>query len=633
MSGYPPVPPPYSSGGDVGYPPPRAPAGGPGYPPPAPSAPPIGGGPAVNPLAPPPSAPTGPPRPSAAAAAAAPGVPQDRLLVEDAIKNKIPAWTARLQKVFAAPVVISLDFNAITRGLANDADRLKVIRPAVLGVPRLGGLVADPAAVEQFVRGVEAALVDPACKREVLAAMPSLRVTFVNGNLADADAPSLAFADGELRYTAAFAHGPKGVVSQAQVETFFELNFYAKERVLVGHCMATTVPDVTAQLRRVTRRRDFALDFNLERLLAGVSAKEKRLDTARVLVSQVGMTRKIDAASKMAEQGINNAAAALEAGLTGENEQFRQDGARIDREVYASPNVLRPLVQAIEAQCAVPDVAAAFAGAVRGVHFDLLPPGSPTTLVLRQEIGSSVNLAPQPNGETPFRNCWLVYAAAFEDGTKATLPFKRALDCLEAYFRGREKSLVYGFLRGDLTKARSVVQAVSSPRVEIEILWATFFHGGIEAGRPRRKVAEAVCGSDSALLLTPFVAGLDKVVKGTPGVDVRSMLAARLAKITVQSLVGKSGRPSLSWGKTLGPPGVGGQPGAAELVYNCVVEREHRGFLSEQEVRAELRKLLGLPTPPDETGAAAMVGKASTELVRLGSDAKKFFSSFSKKKK
>jgi hypothetical protein len=52
-------------------------------------------------------------------------------------------------------------------------------------------------------------------------------------------------------------------------------------------------------------------------------------------------------------------------------------------------------------------------------------------------------------------------------------------------------------------------------------------------------------------------------------------------------------------------------------------------------LRSSLRKLLGLPTPPEETGAAALLSKASTELGRLGTDATKMFSklAFGGKKK
>ena len=108
---------------------------------------------------------------------------------------------------------------------------------------------------------------------------------------------------------------------------------------------------------------------------------EKRLATARLLVSQVGMSRKMSTASKIAEAGITNAAAALEAGLTGENEQFHQSSGPIEREVYTSPNILQPVVRAIEAQCLNPESARAFAAAVCGLRFEMSAPHTTKSLV------------------------------------------------------------------------------------------------------------------------------------------------------------------------------------------------------------------------------------------------------------
>eukprot|EP00035_Acanthoeca_spectabilis_P030141 m.8082 g.8082 ORF g.8082 m.8082 type:complete len:625 (-) comp4023_c0_seq2:18-1892(-) len=551
-----------------------------------------------------PSKPSAPPAGTPAAPAAP---PLDRTLVEEAIRTKIPGWTARLQAVFKAPVVLALDFNELTRTCTTPADRLKVVSPLLKGVDRLAGLVAEPPAVEQFVRAVEECLKDGGVIHEVLGRMPSLRIAFANFPGGGPGAKRLEFANSQLTYTGDFGLGQKGVLNQAEIESFFEIAFFAKERVLVGHCQATTLPEIHNRLRQATKRPDFAFMFDIPHILSGVSVPEKRLDTARLLISQTGITRKLDTAGKMAEQGINSMAAVLEASLTGENEQFKQNQGPIQREVYTSPQVLQPLVRAIETTCTVPEVAAAFAQAVRGVCFQNLPPKSPRTLALRQELEVPCDLLPKADGEVPYRQCWLVYAAPFEDGKSAVFTERECLEVLEAYFRGREKALVFGFLGTDLVKARSIVQANTTPRVEIEILWSTFFHPGIEIGAGRLEVAELVCASNSSLLLTPFVTAVDSLVKTTPAINVQAMLAARVAQVTIQSQIGKSAKPSLTWGQVVGPPGINGEPGAAVLVYNCAIDRAHRGFLAEHEVKAALRKLLGLQTPPEETGAAALV--------------------------
>lgn len=558
--------------------------------------------------------------------------------------------------MFKAPVVLALDFNELTRSCTTPADRLKVggrhivgltrrvarrrgrltppvgqvVSPLLKGVDRLAGLVAEPPAVEQFVRAVEECLKDGGVIHEVLGRMPSLRIAFANLPGGGPGAKRLEFANSQLTYTGDFGLGQKGVLNQAEIESFFEIAFFAKERVLVGHCQATTLPEIHNRLRQATKRPDFAFMFDIPRILSGVSVPEKRLDTARLLISQTGITRKLDTAGKMvsslvyraifvaathdcpvpsfqAEQGINSMAAVLEANLTGENEQFKQNQGPIQREVYTSPQVLQPLVRAIETTCTVPEVAAAFAQAVRGVCFQNLPPKSPRTLALRQELEVPCDLLPKADGEVPYRQCWLVYAAPFEDGKSAVFTERECLEVLEAYFRGREKALVFGFLGTDLVKARSIVQANTTPRVEIEILWSTFFHPGIEIGAGRLEVAELVCASNSSLLLTPFVTAVDSLVKTTPAINVQAMLAARVAQVTIQSQIGKSAKPSLTWGQVVGPPGINGEPGAAVLVYNCAIDRAHRGFLAEHEVKAALRKLLGLQTPPEETGAAALV--------------------------
>jgi hypothetical protein len=281
--------------------------------------------------------------------------------------------------------------------------------------------------------------------------------------------------------------------------------------------------------------------------------------------------------------------------------------------VYTSPNVLQPLVRAIEMTCVVPDVAASFATAVQGVCFEMLPPKSPQTLVLRQQLEAPISLLPQADGTIPFRNCWLVYSAPFEDGKGAVFTERECFEILEAYFRGREKALVFGFLGTDLPKARSIIQSHTTSRVEVEILWSTFFHPGISIGAGRLEVAELVCGSSSSLLLVPLATAVDAVVKTAPSINVPAILAARISRIVIQSQLGKQARPGLAWGQTIGPPGPNQEPGAAVLVYNCAADRAHRGFLSESEVRSALRKLLNLPVPPEETGGAAMVSVSRTD--------------------
>ena len=152
----------------------------------------------------------------------------------------------------------------------------KVVGPIARGVDRLGGLVAEPPSVEQFVRAIEACITDPAVARDVVARMPKLRVTFVNARGGAPETKKLAFVDGGLVYTGVFALGRAGVFSQDEVETFFELNFFARERALISRCQATTLPDAVERLRAVTGRRDLALDFDLPRLLSAVKVRACR---------------------------------------------------------------------------------------------------------------------------------------------------------------------------------------------------------------------------------------------------------------------------------------------------------------------------------------------------------------------
>jgi hypothetical protein len=179
------------------------------------------------------------------------------------------------------------------------ADLPQVVGPLVDGVGKLGGLLEDPSAVEQLVRAVESSLTDRGVIGEVLSQMPTLYISFVNMPGGGPEAKRLEFVAGELRCVGDFALGQKGVLTQDQIETFFELKFFAKERDLVGKCMASTIPEAVTRLKQVTKSRTFRLMFDLPRLLGGVTVPSKRLDTARLLVSQTGLSRKFDAASKM----------------------------------------------------------------------------------------------------------------------------------------------------------------------------------------------------------------------------------------------------------------------------------------------------------------------------------------------
>jgi hypothetical protein len=146
-----------------------------------------------------------------------------------------------------------------------------VVAPLARGVARLGGLVEEPPAVEQFVKAVEACVTDSLVARDIVAKMPAMHITFVNAPAgSDPSSKKLTFASGGLVWTGVLTSGRAGVLTQDDVETFFELNFFARERDLVNRCLATTLPDALQRIKAATGRRDFRLDFDLPRILSSV---------------------------------------------------------------------------------------------------------------------------------------------------------------------------------------------------------------------------------------------------------------------------------------------------------------------------------------------------------------------------
>eukprot|EP00041_Stephanoeca_diplocostata_P009643 m.150502 g.150502 ORF g.150502 m.150502 type:complete len:393 (-) comp17827_c0_seq2:466-1644(-) len=349
------------------------------------------------------------------------------------------------------------------------------------------------------------------------------------------------------RYTGVFELGTKGYLDKEAVSTFYETNFHARERILVTRFATDTLPTIQKRIARATGNNRFVFDFDIPKLLANVTDCDKRLKMARVLVSKVGMTRKMDSMMRKGEKMVNNTASMIEVALTGESEQFKSDPTAVDNEVYTSPNVVEPLVSAIEDTCSSPEISSLFASSISGVYFVTAAPGAPKTLTIRESPSSVTCASPSKDGSVAFRRHVLVYTGAFDEGTKGCFSQREALEVLESFYLGKEKGMVMELLRDALPRSNEVLRACTTNAAEIEIVWSTIFHPGLIPGAQRLEVAENFCHNGSAMVLQPLTSAFNYILHNTTALDVRALMAARISRVVIQSVPGPSTPQAWAW--------------------------------------------------------------------------------------
>ena len=139
-------------------------------------------------------------------------------------------------------------------------------------------------------------------------------------------------------------------------------------------------------------------------------------------------------------------------------------------EPHDSPNVLIPLVEAIEFVCSRhASVTEAIAAALSEIHFAMIPgPALVASLTLHQGVDTPV-VAPSRVGVPPIKGGVLMYTGCFESGSKGCHTKQYIIDVFEEHFRCREKGYVHELMAKTVPHCNQNLSAVIGVPVEIEV--------------------------------------------------------------------------------------------------------------------------------------------------------------------
>eukprot|EP00040_Diaphanoeca_grandis_P022931 m.124036 g.124036 ORF g.124036 m.124036 type:complete len:592 (-) comp29034_c1_seq2:200-1975(-) len=530
-------------------------------------------------------------------------VTADVNLVVAANTSSLPIWNARIAAALGRETPMLMDFNTITAATTDIPQRVKIVTTLVA---RSGGLISDvePAA-ENVVRAIEECCLDSIVKAEVLAKASCIR--FTNLINAPAESKSLELVNGEIVYSGNFLHGHKATFTKKEIKMFFEQQFYARERFLVSMFTSTILPQAQQRIANALQNPHFVLDFDVVGILGQCSKQLERLPTSEFIVSRSGTGKAANSMYHKAALGFNNTAAAIEKGIMNTNAGFKvEDNVDTSGENFTSPNVLQPLVDAIEFLCQ--DCSTNVQGLSEAISkIKFVASSQPKDIYLSQSDEKPQRINATVGVPTSLKGGCIMYQGNFEArnsyGVFSNIEF---IEFLEQHFRCQEQKHVMALLQVSLPSFNSRIQAIIAPTAQVEIIWSTLFQPADDSER-RLDVAETICIRNSANTVKPLVEALEKINGEAPG-----LLGQRVSKIAIQGVHGNLTKPYLQWGPASAGPG-----SPSILIYYVAIDRNLHGCFSFNESKKALRNLFGLQTPPDEVGVAGVLHDIGDDLTKV----------------
>jgi len=166
---------------------------------------------------------------------ASPTSARERRIVEGALSDKIPVFHARLSSLLGHDTPIYIDFNSLLAPCSNSKARVRAAEQIVAGLDTL-------------LQGFELACRDVAVAKDISVRVPAVQVQ--PGVL---EQTSLRLEPSGVVYTCGHA-GTKMSLSISEVKLFFEINFYAKERLIVNLFNLNTLPHFTERVQTLLGR-------------------------------------------------------------------------------------------------------------------------------------------------------------------------------------------------------------------------------------------------------------------------------------------------------------------------------------------------------------------------------------------
>lgn len=546
-----------------------------------------------------------------------------------AVTQLIPEWERRLANAMMIPIPIEINLDELIADVNDPKTRLKALRLVLTGTTSVVGQglalakqESTLALIEALVQAIEKVSIDATVRSEIASQMQ--RIRFVS---TAPERKSVNLEGGALVYRAAFATGQQEqAFSKKEILEFFELGFFAQERELVNRFAAEGLPPLIERLHRAIGTA-VAVQFDIPGMVTTCSQQSNRLNTTRTIITRTKLTDKAAVHAKTALSLVGHHVQSL-ANKANSLPPPEREGAP-KQDPVNSPNVLVPLVEAIEFCCQQHEtVRASIASVVQSIVITMTPGTNlVANLSFHQSLGEP-EVKPSPLGVPPIQNGVLVYNGCFEAGHKGCFTKSTIVDIFEAHFRCREKGFVHQLMEMSVPEANARLSSVVGQPVDIEVQWTTIFLEKMTMNQ-RLDVAETLAGHNSQFVIQPMVQAISTVIQKIDEAVPQAEAAAgaglpnnpvkqRIARVVIRGIEGSTAKPGLQL-----LPLAQGTDMRMALTYTCAFERGTPGCFDVTDFKATLRGLFGIETPSDEKGVSAMLSKADATVTKMTTEVTK----------
>lgn len=528
--------------------------------------------------------------PAPALAALAIASPGEQTLVSEAFQTLLPGWQRRLAAAAGAPVQMDIDLEKMV-WWCDTKGRLKVTTALFRG-----GAIARPAlevlvdAIEQCCSASETA------KAAFAAAVQAIELVNTDPSASESH-KTISIEDGVLVYRGPFMLGVNvGTMDRTELADFFEAQFRWQEYKLLD-ALQLAIGQATMDLKTLLRT-DVSVVMDVEPMLARMS-QPNRITLLQTLVTDFGRGYAIESKVKQVDKWLEkNATAVMRAfekqtkiltksGLA--NAAVLQKNTAEHLEMRNSPAVLRPLVHAIKDCCnACPGLRQRIGAVISEVIIELVP--GKRELELRQDRASPA-VAPTQFGHPVVQGGVLYYGGWFDAGGEGCWSKEELFAFLDSHFRCYEGGVTTKFQSKEapeLAKRIAAATAVPGP-VEWRFRWSAIFRDDFDREQ-RRMVCDTMVGP---LCLPILVAAIEEVCQHAPS-------SIQVDSVELTSPPGNVDRPVIVVNTE-----------TRTLVYSPVLVSGPGGCMSVAEIKAELRRQLSLPIPPEEAGLKAKLASVA----------------------
>ncbi|EGD72138.1 hypothetical protein PTSG_11553 [Salpingoeca rosetta] len=508
-----------------------------------------------------------------------PPLPREAGVVEHALRQQGPSLQARADKALGQHVPLVVNLDAMLACCQSPQTRLFVIENVF------------QRALPKFVEALEEACADELVRADIQARIGG--GVELQNTCAKPPTKGTSLLENRLVYMGTF-EAVAGFFTTKEWKDFFEANFYAKERYLLGRLRNEVVPALQHQLDSRFKRH-VPIVFDPYAIVSPLVGRE-RLETARLLSEDAGFER----VGRKFAQSVDS--------------WFGSKPDPQNKDPVRSQNVLLPLVTAV-CECIDAD------------------PSNPTLAKLSAiEVRSCVDLAAKAvfiadsnnanippsamHGPNPPSSFKLVYVGAFNKGLTGLISTKDITALLEAATRAEERGLMHTLINEVAVELQTELSQQLQHPVSVEFGWDTIYPHHLSASQ-RHDAALTLGGNKSKNVLRPMINGFKDVFRTNPEA-IKSMQF--LHRIIINSSEDAS-RPTLEITQD-------GGSGQQALVYTAGLLQGLSGCFDKHRFKQQVRMLYGLQTPKEDRGIGGALQSVAGGLDRAGDKLGRAFRKF-----